>query len=434
MFSRLIYALVGTLGLVANLPSATIAATVGEQATDAVRLVGQGNYETAREVLRRAVSGRPDAPLHLAQLEGLILRQQGMNREAVEVFRFILSREPNFTPARIELSRTLADLGEADAALHQLQVIEFGSDDPEIRRQARSFGESVKDQRPYGFSGYVTVLPSTNVNRGSGHTVVKVGDMDFEIDEEGRKQSGVGFGAGGNAYRSFYLDEQSRLTWAGSVDLKKYSGSEFDELSVSTNLSLARRFGRLELQAGPIVDYRFLAWEPYAFRYGLSLGGSFDLAPHTRLYSGGTYLRQDFHSLSYRDGWTFLGYSGVRHAFSPSLSASLTGKVGIERTRRDYLDHDDLEITAQLDREWSGGLITSFALRAGVHDYAGKIPGLGVARRDEVWSAGTTLMSRKLSFNGFAPQLQYEYTRQYSNISFYDYDSHDINVIFTKRF
>lgn len=416
------------------MPSGSIAANIGEQATDAVRLVGQGEYQTAREVLRHAVSGRSDASLHLAQLEGLILRQQGRNREAVEVFRFILSREPNFTPARIELSRALTVLGDSDAALHQLQVIELGSDDPEIRRQARSFSESVKDQRPYGFSGYVSVLPSTNLNKGSGHNVVKVGDMDFEIDEEGRKQSGIGFGAGGNAYRSFYLDERSRLTWAGSADLKKYSGSEFDELSLSTNLSLARRFGRLELQAGPIIDYRLLAWEPYAFRYGFSLGGSFELGPHTRIYSGGTYLRQDFHSLSHRDGWTFLGYAGVRHAFSPSLAVSLTGKAGMERTQRDYLDHDDLQITAQLDREWSGGLITSFALGAGVHDYEGKFPGLGVARQDKVWSAGTTLMSRTLSFNGFAPQLQYEYTRQYSNISFYDYDSHDINVIFTKRF
>jgi hypothetical protein len=430
----LIYVLAGALWLGAGLPFVASAATIGEQATHAIQLVGQGDYETARSVLRRAVSGRPDAPLHLAQLEGLILRQQGRNREAVEVFRFILSREPNFTPARIELSRALTDLGDSDAALHQLQVIELGSDDPEIRRQARSFGESVKDQRPYGFSGYLSVLPSTNVNRGSGHTVVKVGDMDFEIDEEGREKSGVGLGAGGNAYRSFYLDQQSRLTWAGSVDLKNYSGSEFDELSLSTNLSLARRFGRLELQAGPIVDYRLLAWEPYAFRYGFSLGGSFELGPHTRAYSGGTYLRQDFHSLSHRDGWTFLGYAGVRHAFSPSLVVSLTGNLGVERTQRDYLDHDDLQISAQVDREWSGGLITSFALGAGVHDYAGEFPGLGVARQDKVWSAGTTLMSRTLSFNGFAPQLQYEYTRQHSNVSFYDYDSHDINVIFTKRF
>lgn len=434
MLSRLIYIFAGMLGIVGGLASIASASTVGEQATRAIQLVGQGDFETARDVLREAVAGRPDAPLHQAQLEGLILRRQGRNREAVEVFRFILSREPNFTPARIELSSALAELGDSDAALHQLQVIELGSDDPEIRRQARSFGESVKDRRAYGFSGYVTVLPSTNLNRGSGHTVVKVGDMDFEIDEEGRKQSGVGFGVGGNAYRSFYLDGQTRLTWAGAVDLKEYSGKEFDELALSTNISLARRFGRLELQAGPTIDYRLLAWEPHALRYGVSLGGSFDLRPRTRLYSGGTWLRQDFQSQHHRDGWTFLGYAGVRHAFSPSLAASLTGKLGVERTQRDYLDHDDFEITAQFDREWSGGLITSFAVAAGAHEYLGDFPGLGLARRDKVWSAGTTLMSRTLSFNGFAPQLQYEYTRQYSNVSFYDYDSHDINVIFTKRF
>jgi hypothetical protein len=433
---RQLHVLVIAAGLSAvPLVCAHAAANVGVEASRAVQLVAHGDYDAARATLSKAVAGRKDAPLHLLQLEGLILRREGRTREAIDLFRFILSREPNFTPARIELSRALAETGDADAALHQLQVIELGSSDPEVRRQARAYGERVKSERPYGFSGYVSFLPSTNVNKGSGKTTFKVGNMEFQIDDDSREKSGVGVGAGGDAFRTFYLDQSTRLTWSGAVDLKKYSASEdFDELALSTNLSLARRFGRLELQAGPAIDYRFVAWEPYAFRYGVAAGATFDLAAHTRLYSGGTYLRQDYMSASYRNGWTFLGYAGLRHAFSPATAASLTVNYTAERTQRDYLDHDDWRLSAQVDHEWQGGLITSVAAGVGVHDYRGDFPGTTIARRDNVWSAGLTVLNRNWSFNGFAPQLKYEYTRQESNVSFYDYDSHDVDLTFTKRF
>lgn len=408
---------------------------VSAEVARAVQLVSIGDFESAREVLRKAVDGRIDAPLHRAQLEGLILRKLGRDREAVDVFRFILSREPNFTPARVELSRALAEIGDSDAALHQLQVIELGSDDPEIRRQARSYGESLRRNRPYGFSGYFGFLPSTNVNKGSGKHTFVVGDMEFEIDDDSREQSGWGVGAGGSAYRTFYLDQATRLTWSGAVDIEKYSGGDAnDALTVSTTLSLARRFGRIELQAGPTMDYRLLGWEPYALRYGATLSANVPVGPNTRLYSGGTFLKQDFETSSYRDGAIFLGYAGVRHAFSPSLAVSVTGNFTAERTKRDHLDHDDFALLAQFDREWAGGLITSFATGAGYHDYHGNFPGTAIARRDNVWSAGITVVHRDWSFQGFAPQLEYEYTRQRSNISFYDYDSHDVGVTFTKLF
>jgi tetratricopeptide (TPR) repeat protein len=404
-------------------------------AARAVYLVSTGDFDAAREVLHKAVAGRRGEALHLAQLEGLILRKQGRLREAAEVFRLILSRDPNFTPARIELSRTLAEAGDADAALHQLQIIELGSNDPEIRRQARAYGENVKGRRPYGFSGYVSFLPSTNVNKGSGRGTFTVGGMEFKIDDDSREQSGWGVGTGANAYRTFHVDEATRLSASGAIDLKKYSGgTDFDELAGSANLSLARRFGNIELQAGPTVDYRLLGWEPYAWRYGLAASAVVDVATHTRLYSGGTLLKQNFESTSYRDGWVFLGYAGVRHALSPSLALSVTANFSVERTRLEHLDHNDARLVAQVDREWRGGLVTSFATSVGYHDYRGDFPGTDVARRDNNWSAGMTMANRNWSLRGFAPQLKYEYTRQQSNVSFYDYDSHDVDLTFTKLF
>ncbi|KAB7613752.1 DUF560 domain-containing protein [Amylibacter sp. SFDW26] len=36
--------------------------------------------------------------------------------------------------------------------------------------------------------------------------------------------------------------------------------------------------------------------------------------------------------------------------------------------------------------------------------------------------------------DGFAPQAQYSFTKQSSNVAFFDYTSHDLSVTFTKAF
>jgi len=410
-------------------------AIVGSQDSPVITLVDKGEYEKARATLRKMVADRRDAPLHLAHLEALILSRNGHKKEAIELYRFILSRQPNFTPARIELSRTLGELGDYDAALHQSQLIELGSRDPEIRRQARAFGDNMRYQRPYGFGGYVSFLPSSNINKGSGHRTVMIGGLEFVIDDDSRERSGWGVGAGANAYRTLSLDEVTHLNFSGALDIKKYTGTaDYDEAAVSTNVSLQRRMGALEVQVGPTMDYRLLGWEPYAFRYGLSLGGTYDLLERTRLYGGGTLLRQDFLSSTYRNGSIFLGYAGIKHAFTPALAVSATVNYTAERTQLEHLDHNDYRLVTQVDKEWQGGFITSFSAGVTYKGYLGEFPGTSVARQDHLWSAGMTLMNRNWSIRGFAPQLKYEYTRSKSNISFYDYDSHDVGLTFSKLF
>lgn len=236
-------------------------------------------------------------------------------------------------------------------------------------------------------------LPSTNINKGSRHSVVKVGDLAFAIDESGRERSGIGLTAGGNAYRRTYLAPTSWLTAAGAVDLKKYSSNaDYDELALSADLTLSRHFGRTTIELGPTGDYRLLGWEPYATRYGLTAAIASRIGAHTGLHAGGTCLTQVFPSVSYRDGWICLSYAGVRQALSPSTTVSIVSNFAVERTRRDHLDHADAGLAAQLDREWKGGLVTGTAIGIGKHDYIGTIPGLGAirfGRRAFLCSTGT---------------------------------------------
>jgi outer membrane protein len=41
---------------------------------------------------------------------------------------------------------------------------------------------------------------------------------------------------------------------------------------------------------------------------------------------------------------------------------------------------------------------------------------------------------RNLSYMGIAPQLEYRFTSNYSNISLHAFDSHSVNLYFTKKY
>lgn len=399
------------------------------------RLLAVGHFDEARALVRSTTGKRPDAALHFAHLEGLILAHQGRYDDAIQVFRSILATEPNFTPSRIELSKLLFRTGQTEAALHHIEAVELGTDDAGLRRLAQGFRYRMAQNRPYGFSGYVAILPSTNVNRATDNLVFNAGEKEFQIDEDSRRKSGVGVATGGSAFRNWSLTDTNSLVWTGSFDITKYEGSrDFDEAVLASSLVLDHSIGPFTVSFGPTADFRWLAWEPYAARYGVALGTSRPLGDRTAVYTNLLVMKQDYVHLDYRDGWLASASVTVRHMFSPSLSMAVTGGLATERTQNEHLDHNDYRLLFQLDKEWSGGLLTTFVAAAGQNRYLGEFPGIMTERLDERWSVGGRIAHRGLSFSGFAPQLKYEYTKQKSNISFYDYDSHDVGLTLIRNF
>lgn len=399
------------------------------------QLLATGQYDRARAILRKATGNRPDAALHFAHLEGLILARERRYEEALQMFRSVLVMEPNFTPSRLELSKLLFLTGRRDAALEQIEAVQLGTEDPGLRRLAQGFRNRMVLERPYGFSGYLAVLPSTNINKATDNVVFNAGDNEFHIDDDSRRKSGVGVAFGGSSFRSWRLTDVNSLVWTGSADIRKYgSTTDFDEAALSTSLTVDHRIGAFDVSFGPTADFRWLAWKPYAGRAGVTLDTTRPLGERTRLFTNVLLMRQDYVDLNYRDGWLATGSATVRHMLSPSLALAATGSLLAERTRKEHLDHNDYRLQVQLDKEWSGGLLTTLVAGAGRSRYLGEFPGTTAERRDETWSVGGRLAHRGWSFNGFAPQLRYEYTKQKSNISFYDYDSHDVGISLIRSF
>jgi hypothetical protein len=99
-----------------------------------------------------------------------------------------------------------------------------------------------------------------------------------------------------------------------------------------------------------------------------------------------------------------------------------------------HLDHDDVSASLELDKEWEGGFLTSLWGTVAEHQYLGPFPSMEEARSDRLISVGASVASRKFTIGGLMPKLSYTFTRQFSNVAFYDYTSHDIDLSLTRNF
>lgn len=400
-----------------------------------VRLVATGHYDEARRLLRRQVAGRPDAALHIAHLEGVIKVHEEDLAGAIAIFRAILAAEPDFLPSRVELARTLFRAGDMEASTYHFEAIARGSGDPALQRFAARYLENIDSARTHGYSFYVSLLPSTNVNKGSGKHTFKAGGLVFTIDEESREASGIGAAVGADAFKTFRLGPSTAVTASAAVNVKKYKDTtRYDEASLGGNLALSRRMGRVTAAVGPTFEYRWSGWEPYLVRYGLTAGARVLVGQRNMVGITLTALLQDYVDRDYRDGSRVAGNLSLRRLMSPSLSFTAAIGFDAERTHRPHLDHNDLVARLQVDKEWRGGLMTSLFTSYENHRYLATFPATDFRRRDDKFSVGVSLAHRRLSIQGFAPQITYEYSRQRSNVAFYDYQSHDVGLTLTRKF
>lgn len=417
-----------------------VAAQQGAAAASAARdlrgLLDEARYDEARALLRAVFAGAPDAAIQLEHLEAVILMRQERYDEAIAALRAILTKAPDFAPSRVELARALYLSGDMKAASFHFDAINLGADDPGLKRLAQGYLERIATEKPYGFTGYFGFVPTSNVNRGTDNSefrsVVGVGT----IAADSRRQPGNGFAAGIGAYRNFEFGKSSGVTIHGALDTKKFlTSTAFDEASVSTTVSLTHKWKQASIRVGPTAEFMLFGWQPALVRYGISGGVFTPIGPKTSLTASIAVLRQEYLAAAFRSGWLGAASASVRHMLSPSLSVTTAVGLTVERTgARADLDHNDTWLRLQVDKEWAGGLLTTAHAKVERHDYVGNFPWTLAPRQDTRLTLGGRLAHRKLSFMGFAPQLTYEFTRQYSNVAFFDYHAHDFGVTLTRNF
>ena len=410
------------------------------------QLLAAGQFDLAERLLSRtnytAVSDIAVKKFYI----GSIRRAQGRNDEAIALFREILDQHPELGRVRMALATTLYQSKDDEAARHHLDlVLAESASNPNLSNTVKSFINAIDGRRRWDASAYVTIAPSTNFNQGSQDSIVYLTDaqgtaLPFVLSDANRGKSGVGISAGVQASYRQPVADQLDVILSGGINTKTYRDSDFNDaqFNIAAGPRMQFEWGYLGLYG--LADQRFYANELYAFSYGGLVSATVRLGPQDVTFADLTCQHRDFEKdwkgsdLRYQDGHVCAVSGRYEHAFDSLTLLRVLAGVGQERTGHGHLDNDNWNIGAGISRDLPWGISLYGQVQYTKRDFDGAYPGSGVFRSDDRWDFSTTVIKRDWIVFDMAPSLQYTYTVNGSNVGFFNYDAHSVNLTLTKRF
>jgi len=397
---------------------------------DISRLLTFGQVDAARAILE---AGDP-SPADRLFFDARLLKSQAKLTAAIALFRQVLQIEPNRMNARRELAHTLLlnrDFGPAEFHFNQLLQID---ENPKMRDGYRRFLAMIRRHKPFGVSGYFSMLPSTNVNRGTAETVFQTSIGEFAIDESSQAMSGLGLVVGFSGYGRHALSGDTRVAFNWGLSTTRYEAENMGNLSADLALIYERasRTGQWSLR-----PYLRKIWRPEHasdWNRGLRLGVGSRLTPQDQLEISLVHEQRSYSRQPHLDG-PFASLSlSLNRQLSPSRSVQLG--IGWDRSspRSEHLQYAGAKLSLGAKQDWQGGLQTGFGFDLGRRDFLGNYPLTGSPRADEFHRMTASLQHARLEVAGFRPSLSCSHQINRSNVAFYHYIVAECRITVSRTF
>lgn len=405
-----------------------------------------GQQEQTAELLKRYPLRGPHAANRTLFIEGLILEGRRDYFGAARKFRAALADNPKLTLVRSELAKVLIAIDENESAAHHLRLLEADAPNAADAAGIRSFIDKIGTKKPYSFSGYFSVAPTTNVNNGSNHDKLvsnNIANINPGLDPTGtinnQKQSGLGLSGGLNAGYSKRLSDRLQLIVGAGVNANIYTDSQFDSASTSESAEVRYLLADGYFSVGGIASQSFappnnagvfLTYNDYGPRASFSC----QLTQRDLLNSSLTYVWRDYAGSVTADGTALHSDLAITHALDSTMN--VTGFGGYDRavTQDPSSSYHTYFGGLNVYKEFPMGMTVDANAQVRVSPFDGIDSITGFTRYDTRYIGGLTLTKRDFNIWGFAPSINYSYTLNKSNNALFDYDSHSFNFNFTKDF
>ena len=405
-----------------------------------IELIKNNHADMAESLIKRFPLEGPLAQNRILFLEGLILESRGQLTASTTKFRGALANDPKLTLVRSELAQVLARLDETESAKHHLELLAADAPTAEQAAGIRTFIQQLDEHHPLTFSGFLSVAPSTNINLGSSHqnvNTVLTGPSDpWNINPANQKQSGIGITAGANVGYAHRLSDHLQGVLAAGIDGTYYPTLSFASAGFNQTAELRYLFSDNYFGLGGVSSQsidslnRNLAYTSYGPRASIQLM----LSPRDQLAGSATYEWRNYQNDPAATGHALLLSSILTHAIDSSANVALI--IGYENVVRqiDFGSYYDGTIGFGFYKELPKGVTLEGQGSVRLAGWDAVNPLAGYTRYDQNFTGSITLTKRDWNLLGFAPSLNYTYTRNVSNIAVWDYDSHSVDLRLTKKF
>jgi outer membrane protein len=349
------------------------------------------------------------------------LLQEKRHREAAVLLRRILDEKPNVAGVRLQLARVLQLLGEPDAALRELRLVQTAGLPPGVARLVDRYSEALRASRPAGLNFEIAIAPDSNINQATHSDTLGTVIGDFDIDSDSKAHSGIGVAARGHAYRRFPINGSDHALLArlsGSADI--YRQGSFNNLAADLAVGPELHFGanRLNLEVGG--THRWLGQKLYLRSARLGATWVQPLDGHTQLRLNGTAVIVDNLLNNLQDGKTFSAQLGIERALSSTRGVALNLSIHRQSLEDTGYSTTGSRIGILGWQDWER-MTFSFDAQLGRLKADERLNLFPEKRSDRYTSITVGGSFRQFTFQGFAPVARFTIERNRSSIEFYDY-------------
>ena len=384
------------------------------------KLYEQGDVAGAAGVLEALTHDihpelRAEARFRLAALR----EKTGDLEGAARALRELLAEQPSANPARLELARILAKMGKSEEARKEVAIAERSGLPPEVQQSVRRFASAIPTSKRRSLSLEMSGGPDSNINRSTSAQYIDTIIAPFELDPDARRQSGIGFALGGQAFTRNGIGGVDLLSRAGAhADLFTKPRFNDIQLTADSGPEWSGKFGRIRPAA--LYERRWYGGHPYSTGFGASVDWLKQVGANTQLELNASRVRQNIQPNRNQDGWRTALSADIAQQLAPDSTARLSLRFAAldARVKPESLRQFGAElllakrlptVTAYVDFSYNRtrGLAPLFLFGKTRHDWRIDLSG--------------GIIFDKVQLAGFSPLIRVTHSDSQANIALYDY-------------
>lgn len=394
------------------------------------RLINRGQFAAALQVLTESSPSQTDTLFFQARID----KARGQYSAAIVKLNEVLRRSPNHLNAKRELAHTLLLSARFNAAATQFRALLDVDQNPTMRAGYVQFLTTIENTKPVGFSGFVTLKPTSNLNNGTQNTRFDTFLGQVVIDESSRAVSGVGLQAGISGYFRYPVGQGNRMVLDWSASGTRYKNAAFNSDATNISLQFEHPFRTGQIQLGPYWRRGFRSGDISQDTSGFALNTDIRLSQDYSLNANFTTEYRLHPTKPHLDGTLDAGRVTIKRVVSDSLSVSGGISASTSRPESAHLQYDSLGVNVAVAKTWQSGIRTSVGLNIGTREFVGPYPLTFTPRADSFFSVNLSVQDPAISYAGFSPKVGCSYTQNRSNVAFFDYDTTACQLSFTRSF
>jgi hypothetical protein len=355
-------------------------------------------------------------------------------RAAEAAFRRILDRNPRLLRVRLELARTLFMEKKDEQADYHFRLAAAEDPPVQVTRNIVRFRDAIRARRSWRFNFNFGLAPDSNINSATDRESVDIYGLPFQLNPDGRAQSGIGQFVGADASLRLNRSGSVPVYLAGYGRLVRYGDDRFDDSYVGAEAGPELQIAGGQLRATATGFMRWYGKRPLVASFGTHL--DYERLIGDKWTIGGTLLlrHNDYSGRDDVDGWDAEAGVSANHPLGATTLGF--GYIGVERNLARNSGQAFWRGRMQVGvlKEIGWGLRPQVSVDVARQIGDGPLAPFAEKRRDWLVQGSLSLYKRDWNFRGFAPSLSLTMTRNLSTLPLYAEKRHRAEFRLTKAF